>query len=92
MGLLGEVLEVLLNRFKDRLRMGRPVGSSRVIADPLSLCLQETKRLKEGLGSSQPCLRGDGKKCHKDVGKISRAFCFSVSKPAGVEGPPRRLL
>lgn len=61
MDLLGEILEALLNSFRERLRMGRPAESSRVIADLLSLCLRETKRLKEGLGSSQQHLRGDGK-------------------------------
>lgn len=61
MDLPGKILEALLNRFRERLRMGRPVESSRVIADLLSLCLQETKRLKEGRGSRQPHLRGDGK-------------------------------
>lgn len=61
MDLLRKILETLLNRFRERQRMGRPVEPSRAIADLLSLYLSETKRLSVRLGSREPHLRGGGK-------------------------------
>lgn len=91
MDLLKKILVMLLDRFRERQRMGRPLESSRAIADLLSLCLSETKSLNEMLLSRQPSLRCDGKNII--VGwETQQTFLFSVSELSGMMITPKRLL